>query len=124
MGSLLIVYANIDPGVTVAIVAAGLGPVGAYMIAARRLSGKIANSDAEQLWAESRSIREWATSRINMYEQRIMKMQKEIDELSARCEVMEGENTDLHTQLNEARTRISELIELASKSRKGTALDE
>lgn len=114
---LFIAFGSIDPGVTVAIVAAAIGPIGAYLIAARRMSGKIANSDAEQLWEESRAIREWSTNRINEYEADIDKLRKELSNLSSRFTALELENRELHNELEAARSRTNELVELVATIR-------
>lgn len=112
-------FANVDPAVTITIVAALLGPVGAYMIAARRMSGKIGNSDAEQLWAESKAIRDWSSHKIDAYERQVKSLQEEHDTLSERCSALEAENNDLKSQLITAKDRINELIELVSEKKGG-----
>lgn len=93
--------ATIDPVIGVLAVAL-IGPLGAYLVAARRFSGKIASSDATDLWAESRSIREWS--------------QNQLDQLTARVRVVENENTalreqvaNLSKQLEHANKRVAEL---------------
>lgn len=42
----------------VTVTVAALGALGAYIAAAKKLSGKINTSEASQLWEESRSIRD------------------------------------------------------------------
>lgn len=93
--------AAIDPAIG-ALAVAVIGPLGAYLLAARRFSGKIASSDATDLWAESRSIREWS--------------QNQLDQLTARVRVVENENTalreqvaNLSKQLEHANKRVAEL---------------
>lgn len=86
-------FAAIDPAVTVAVIAAALGPIGAYLVAARRLSGKIANSDAEQLWEESRAIRQWSGERLNEQDKEIITLRNTLIELQKRCAALEAENT-------------------------------
>jgi hypothetical protein len=76
---LLHVLAAIDPAVTIAVLAAAIGPIGAYLVAARRLSGKINNSDAEQLWAESKAIRDWSNDRLNAQDMEIRSLRKALD---------------------------------------------
>lgn len=93
--------ATVDPLIGVIVVAL-IGPLGAYLVAARRFSGKIASSDATDLWAESRSIREWS--------------QKQLDQLAIRIRTVEEENTQLRatvhsltTELEYAKARVAEL---------------
>lgn len=83
------------------------------------MSGKIANSDAEQLWEESRAIREWSTRRLTEYEEDIEKLRQELSNLSSRFTSLETENTDLKKQLESSRVRINELVELVGITRKG-----
>jgi len=72
----------------IALVIACIGPVGAYLVAVRQLSGKIKNSDASELWEESRSIREWATARNK-------ELNEHIDQLEARVAELERSNREL-----------------------------
>jgi hypothetical protein len=53
-----VVLATIDPVLGVLIVGI-VGPVGAYLVAAHKMSGKIATTEAAQLWEESKAIRDW-----------------------------------------------------------------
>lgn len=69
----------------IAVIAAVAAPLGAYLVAARRFSGRIESSDAKELWAESRSIRDWSQGRIAS--------------LEARVATLEAENRDLRAQL-------------------------
>jgi uncharacterized protein YceH (UPF0502 family) len=74
-----------DTAALIAAAAAILGPLVAYVVAARRFSGKIETTEAAELWAESRSIRDWSQARIR--------------ELEARIETLEDDNTDLRRRL-------------------------
>lgn len=98
---MLVLVAAIDPAVTVAVVAAALGPIGAYLVAARRLSGKIANSDAEQLWEESRAIREWSNNRLTIQDQEIKSLRKALSDLNNRFASLEAENKILRARIGE-----------------------
>lgn len=115
---LLFFAATIDPAATVAIIAAGVGPIGAYFIAARRMSGKIGNSDAEQLWQESRAIRDWSTERIDAYVKEIHDLREELADLTSRYAALESEKRSIAEDLATARERIQELIELVSRKGK------
>lgn len=70
-----------------ALAAAVVGPLGAYIVAARRLSGKIATSDADSLWTEARSMRD-------EYRVRLGEANEQIGKLRERVAVVEKENAD------------------------------
>lgn len=98
----------IDPAIG-ALVVALIGPLGAYLIAARRFSGKITSSDARDLWAESRSIRQWSqkqldalTATVARQEQRIRTVEQENTHLRATV-------SDLTAQLEHAEARVADL---------------
>lgn len=63
-------------------------PLLTYLVAARRLSGKIKNSEATELWAESRSIREWSTNQVK-------ELNDHVDELEKRLVEVEHKNGEL-----------------------------
>jgi hypothetical protein len=84
-------FGAVDPGL-LAVFAAILGPAGAYLVAVRQLSGKIKNSEASELWEESRSIREWSTARVK-------ELNEHIRELEARVDELEAENRQLKAQV-------------------------
>lgn len=60
-----------SPELGVALIAAVAGPLGGFLFAARKLSGKIKTSDAEDLWKESRSMRDTLNATIDRLERRI-----------------------------------------------------
>lgn len=68
---------NVIITLATAIVAA----IGAYLAAVRKLSGTIATSTAEDLWAESREIRRDLAGRIGVLNELVDRQQKRIDEL-------------------------------------------
>jgi predicted RNase H-like nuclease (RuvC/YqgF family) len=72
----------------IATVAAVVGPLAAYLVAARRFSGKISNSDATDLWKESSAIREWSSTQI-------AKLTEHVERLEARVVLLEGSNEGL-----------------------------
>lgn len=69
-------------------IAAFAAPLGGYLLAVRRFSGRIESTEASELWQESRSIRDWSKARIDALEQ---------------------ENDRLHEHLASARERIAKL---------------
>jgi hypothetical protein len=85
----------------IAIVAAVAAPLGAYLLAARRFSGKIQTSDAKDLWAESRAIRDWGTKRIEVLNEQIGRLEKRVATLELRNESLEGKNRALTRQVVE-----------------------
>lgn len=91
------------------ILIASIAPLTAYLIAARRFSGKIDSSDASELWKESRSIRDWSKHHIE-------ELNLVIARLEARIGVVENQNVALRTEivtltaeLKKSRERVDEL---------------
>jgi regulator of replication initiation timing len=87
------------------------GPLIAYFGVARRASGKIATSEASQLWEESRSIREWATNRISELNATVAKLQGQIELLEKRNTSLSLENGRLTALLDEQGKTITEMRE-------------
>jgi regulator of replication initiation timing len=77
-----------DTPTVILIVGVLIGPLLTYLAAARKLSGRIKDSDASELWTESRSIREWAT-------QRVKELTDHVDELEKRMNELEHVNGEL-----------------------------
>lgn len=73
---------TVTPSV-VAIIVGLAAPVISYLIAARRFSGKIETTEARDLWAESKSIRDWSRKRIESLEERVLDLEKENRNLRA-----------------------------------------
>lgn len=104
-------FAEIDVSL-VAVVIALVGPLGAYLVSARQLSGKIKNSEASELWAESRSIREWSSERIKECHEHIVELEQRLDEL-------EEENRNLVSLLQKEKAEVARLREEAKQHRNG-----
>jgi hypothetical protein len=85
------VIASIDPGL-IALVVALIAPLGAYLVTVRRLSGRIKNSEATELWAESRSIRDWSAARIKELDDEISNMEKRLRSLEEKNSELVLEN--------------------------------
>src|SRR5437868_15202005 len=79
-----VVLATIDPVLGVLIVGV-VGQVGAYLVAAHKMSGKNAATEAAQLWEESKNIRDWSAARIDKCDQEIIRLTAELD--AARAEI-------------------------------------
>lgn len=102
--------AAIDPlvGIGGLVVALG-GPLVTYLIAARRLSGKIGSSDATELWQESRSIRDWSKAQIEMLTARIAAVEQQNATLASANADLVGQIRDLSQLLGAARKEIVDL---------------
>ncbi len=87
-----------------------LTALGAWLIKARQLSGKIKTSEAEELWAESRAIRDDYRDRLQQIEQR----NRDLEDRIARCE---DSNHLLSTGNEELRELNAELEALLEKER-------
>lgn len=83
------------------VVAAFAGALGAYVAAARRLSGKVATSEAASLWEESASIRADYRERLVEAEKRMAHQEERIGKLEERKNELERENLDLIRRGNE-----------------------
>ena len=98
---MVVLLSAIDP--TLGVLVAGLASaVGAYLVAARKMSGAVRSSDAEQLWAESRSIREWSSDRIT-------DLSTQIAHLEGRIQAMEAKNRELMNERDGLLETIDEL---------------
>lgn len=84
------------------LVIALLAPLGAYLVAARKLSGQVKNSDAADLWKESSDIRKWSTDRVK-------ELDDQVREVEARLIKLEVENGEL---ARENRRVMRELVDL------------
>lgn len=90
--------------VSVALVAAVAAPLVTYLVAARRFSGKIQSSDAEQLWLESRSIRDWSSKRID-------DLNAHVGQLEGRIHALEGTNLGLVEENGRLLAEVSRLVQ-------------
>lgn len=91
--------------VILALLVALAAPLCAYLVAVRQFSGKIESSDAKELWAESRSIRDWSQLRIT-------ELTKFIDRLEDRVEVLELSNDKLLVENKKLIDRNFKLLEI------------
>ena len=99
-----------------AVVAVLIAPLVGYLAASRRLSGKIATSDAEQLWAESKAIREdyrgqiiSANKRVARLEERVVVLEQHNSDLSAENEVLRKQVAEYETKVKRLQARVAHL---------------
>lgn len=79
----------------VPILVAAIAALGAYIAAARKLSGKIGTSDASELWKESANIREDYRDRISVSERRTVDLEKRVASLEHENNGLVRENSAL-----------------------------
>lgn len=99
------IFGAIDPtlgGISVAAITA----LATYLVAARNLSGKIKNTDAQELWAESRSIREWSMERVKELDDHIRRLEDRLSEVEKRNTTLAEENRHLQEQLYRERNMV------------------
>lgn len=102
--------------VLASIAVAVIAPVLTYLLGIRNLSGKITHTAAEELWQESRSIREFLEARNRFLTQSIERLENEVKELQEENRKLHRENGALlrvitsHEQtIEDQRRRISSL---------------
>lgn len=116
---LLLIFGTADPIYGVMIVAV-VGPLLTYLVAARRLSGQIRNSEATELWAESRSIREWSEKRNEKLEEHISELDERINGLEMANGALAKENRELQKANYELKTENERLKLLLTQAKGGS----
>jgi peptidoglycan hydrolase CwlO-like protein len=99
----------VSPTLFVPILVAAIAAVGAYFAAIRKLSGTVATSQADDLWEESRSIRQDYQRRIEELNKVIFSMQSRIDSLEKKNEELHAENGALQRSLESQEETIKHL---------------
>lgn len=114
---------TIDPGLSVIFVAF-IGPLLTYIVAARKLSGRIRDSDATELWAESRSIREWSAERVKELADHSEQVEARLGEMESANSTLLTENRKLirevfglHETIRELREQMRSLTDLLEHER-------
>lgn len=69
-----------DPAL-LALVGSLAAALGGYLVATRRLSGRINTTEAADLWKESGEIRKWSQGRIDAQDAKIARLEERIDGL-------------------------------------------
>ena len=102
--------------IIIALIGVVVGPLITYLIAAKRLSGRVSTSAAAELWEESRSIRQDLTKRneylrklVDGCDERIEKLENRIDTLEAEKYQLNLENGALKQVVEEQKKVIAEL---------------
>ena len=88
----------------VPIIVALIAPLAAYLGIARKLSGRIAHSDAEQLWEEARVMREEYRTRALECELEIKKLRDELQTCTTRNTTLRRENRRLRNDPSRPRS--------------------
>jgi hypothetical protein len=63
------------------------------------MSGRIKDSDATELWTESRSIREWSAARVKELSDHIAILEARLNEIEEKNYALVEENRRLHSEL-------------------------
>lgn len=95
--------------VVVAIAVALITAFGGYLAAAKRLSGKIATSEADSLWKESASMREDYRAQISAALERQASLEARVAKLEERNAELLGENVELLRQAIDFQQTIHQL---------------
>lgn len=101
-----------DAAAIIALVAAFTTPLLGYLVATRRLSGRIATSEATDLWKEASKMREDYLKRIDQLTMLVQTCQARIEELERRNDQLHRENSDLRETVEAHELTISELRKL------------
>ncbi len=102
--------------ILVAISAAIVAPLLTYVIAARRMSGKIQTSEASDLWAESRALRDDYKSQVGMLQTQVKDLISRVRELEENKTMLEKANLQLARRVDDLEN------ELASVKKENQAL--
>jgi chromosome segregation ATPase len=81
-----------------------IGPVLAYLLSARRLSGKITTSDATSLWAESGKLRLEYKTEMEDLRLIVTRLRERVSELEDKNEVLHLENGELRLEITRLRS--------------------
>jgi uncharacterized protein YlxW (UPF0749 family) len=78
----------------IGLIAAAIAALGSYLVTARKLSGSVGSSDAEQLWRESRSMRDEYRARIAELVEENNKLRERVAVLEAQVRLEQGDAPD------------------------------
>jgi hypothetical protein len=91
----------LNSAVWVPIVVAVIAPIGAYLLAARKMSGKVSTSDATQLWKEAGAIRDDYRGQLQLAGARVQNLEGRIGRLEDQNDVLLAENATLRLRITE-----------------------
>lgn len=103
-----------DPGIAAVLIAL-LAPLATYLVAVRQLSGRIKDSDATQLWEESRSIRDWSAARMRELNEHIDRLEHRVAELETANRALTEENLHYAGLLEIERAMVARLKEVRAE---------
>jgi chromosome segregation ATPase len=105
------------------IIAVVITAFGAVWLQNKRLSGKVEDSDASELWKESASIREDYREQINVDRERIARLEERVARAEERNTKLAEENLELRKKLSEAEVALHECQDkLAAVERENESL--
>jgi chromosome segregation ATPase len=81
--------------------------LGTWFVAVRQFSGEVKSSAAEQLWTESRSIREWSADRIAEMTGTIAALEQRIQAVESSKQALEAENRELLREVGNLREQLA-----------------
>lgn len=96
--------------IIVPLLIAMVAPLGAYLLAARRMSGKVDTSTATELWSEARAIRSDYREQLGMAADRTRQLEERVAKL-------EGQNNDLVMENLALKTKVVALETLVEAQR-------
>lgn len=85
------VIGAVDPGLAAVLIAL-IAPLATYLVAVRQLSGRIKNSDASELWEESRAMRDWSAARMKELGDHCDRLEHRVEELETANRALTEEN--------------------------------
>lgn len=100
---------TVSAATLVALVVAVVGPLVAYITASRKLSGRIGTSEAGQLWAESKEIRDDYRDRLTATDIRQASLEARVSLLEGLNNELSRENIRLSTQASTYEVTIADL---------------
>jgi chromosome segregation ATPase len=90
----------VDLAVVIPLVGIAVTGLVTYIVASRRMSGKIATSDATDLWKESQSIRDDYRDRLDQSNGRTVRLEERLAILESRNVDLARENVVLQGQIH------------------------
>jgi hypothetical protein len=93
--------------VWVPIVVAIIAPLGAYLLAARKMSGRVATSDANALWKEAGAIRDDYRGQLKTADDRIQNLEVRIGALEDMNNTLAADNRSLRIEISALQARPS-----------------